>query len=166
MFGRKQSSTEAETQEGVLEQDIGLSDSQEQQGEKPAHHIPRLGYNHNGHKIVRGIHPDGESGRSWVHPWHFLRICGRSSSTASLVVNFLWPFVPAAIVIHFVSPNSDNPTLHLWRFILNYIAMVPSANLIGFSGQELARKLPKVYGMPSSPANIGTRTVPCSCPPS
>ena len=25
--------------------------------------------------------------------------------------------------------------------------MVPTANLIGFAGQELARKLPKVFGM-------------------
>ena len=32
-------------------------------------------------------------------------------------------------------------------FILNYIAMVPCANLIGFAGQELARKLPKVFGI-------------------
>ena len=30
---------------------------------------------------------------------------------------------------------------------MSYIAMVPSANLIGFAGQELARKLPKVIGV-------------------
>ncbi|KAK4956982.1 hypothetical protein LTR28_005757, partial [Elasticomyces elasticus] len=39
------------------------------------------------------------------------------------------------------------PDLHLWIFVLNYIAMVPAANLVGFAGQELARKLPKVFGV-------------------
>lgn len=37
--------------------------------------------------------------------------------------------------------------MHLTIFVLNYIAMVPCANLIGFAGQELARKLPKVFGV-------------------
>jgi Ca2+:H+ antiporter len=32
-------------------------------------------------------------------------------------------------------------------FILNYIAMIPCANLVGFAGQELARKLPRVVGI-------------------
>ena len=98
-------------------------------------------YNHNGHKVTRGIHPDGESGRFGIHPWHFLRICFRSTCKASMAVNVLWPFVLPAIVLHFVRPD-----LGLWIFILNYIAMVPTANLIGFAGQELARKLPKVLG--------------------
>lgn len=31
--------------------------------------------------------------------------------------------------------------------MLNYIAMIPCANLIGFAGQELARKLHKVFGV-------------------
>lgn len=84
---------------------------------------------------------DGESGRRGIHPWHFLRIAFRSTSTASMLVNALWPFVPAAIALHFARPD-----LHVWIFALNYIAMIPSANLIGFAGQELARKLPKVFG--------------------
>lgn len=58
-----------------------------------------------------------------------------------MLVNVLWPFVPAAIAIHFARPD-----LHEWIFALNYIAMIPSANLVGFAGQELARKLPKVFG--------------------
>ncbi|KAI9832690.1 MAG: hypothetical protein M1819_004276 [Sarea resinae] len=99
-------------------------------------------FNHNGHKVTRGVHPDGESGRRGLHPWHFLKIVMRSTSLASRVVNVLWPFVPAAIAIHFARPD-----LHLWIFILNYIAMVPTANLVGFAGQELARKLPKVLGV-------------------
>lgn len=97
--------------------------------------------NHNGHKITKGIKPEGESGRKGVHPLHFPRICFRSTSKASMLVNILWPFVPAAIAIHFARPD-----LHLWIFALNYIAMVPSANLVGFAGQEIARKLPKVFG--------------------
>ena len=126
--------------------------------EKHHHHIihmPHLantpGYNHNGHKITKGIKPDGESGRSWIHPVHFLRICFRSSSTASKLVNFLWPFVPAAIAIHFIYPNDMSTQLHLWTFSLNYVAIIPTANLIGFAGQELARKLPKVFGKQSHP---------------
>ncbi len=121
--------------------DIEMIDPSETQGEKPAHHMHMPVFNHNGHKVTRGIKPEGESGRAWIHPWHFLRICFRSTSHASMAVNGLWPFVPAAIAIHFARPD-----LNLWSFILNYIAMVPTANLIGFAGQELARKLPKVFG--------------------
>lgn len=102
-------------------------------------HLPR--YNHNGHKVTRGIHPDGESGRKGIYPFHFLRICFRSTSTASKVVNVLWPFVPAAIALHFARAD-----LHLWVFAITYIAMIPAANLVGFAGQELARKLPRVIG--------------------
>jgi Ca2+:H+ antiporter len=50
--------------------------------------------------------------------------------------------VPAAIALRYARKD-----LHLAIFILNYIAMVPCANLIGFAGQELARKLPKVFGI-------------------
>lgn len=135
---------EANTQTGVREEAVGLPESSHGQHEKSQHHMHMPGFNHNGHKITKGIHPDGESGRGGVHPWHFVRICFRSSSHLSLVVNVLWPFVPAAIAIHFARPG-----LHLWIFILNYVAMVPTANLVGFAGQELARKLPKVLGEPT-----------------
>jgi len=54
----------------------------------------------------------------------------------------LWPFVPAAIALHYARPD-----LHTWIFAINYIAMAPVANLIGFAGQELARKMPKVAGI-------------------
>jgi Ca2+:H+ antiporter len=84
----------------------------------------------------------GESGRRGFHPLHFFLVCFRSICTASMMVNILWPFVPAAIVIHFARPD-----LHVWVFTLNYIAMVPSANLLGFAGGELAKKLPKVLGV-------------------
>ncbi|KAL2444479.1 Vacuolar cation/proton exchanger 2 [Exophiala dermatitidis] len=99
-------------------------------------------YNHNGHAVTPGIHPDGESGRRGIDPLHFLRIVWRSSCKVSSWVNVLWPFVPAAIALHFV--HGDH---HLWTFAINYIAMIPAANLLGFAGQEFARKLPKVAGI-------------------
>ncbi|KAL4806978.1 hypothetical protein BDV18DRAFT_110901 [Aspergillus unguis] len=88
------------------------------------------------------IHTAGQSGRSGIHPLLFLQVCFRSTCTLSMIVNILWPFVPAAIVMHFARPD-----LHVWIFALNYIAMVPSANLLGFAGGELAKKLPKVLGV-------------------
>ncbi|OTA20486.1 hypothetical protein BTJ68_15127 [Hortaea werneckii EXF-2000] len=98
--------------------------------------------NHAGHVVTRGVAPDGESGRSWFHPWHFLRICFRSSSTASMWTNLLWPFTIASLVLHFGYGDHD-----LWIFITAYLGMVPCANLVGFAGQELARKMPKVAGV-------------------
>lgn len=56
-------------------------------------------YNHNGHKVTKGIHPEGESGRSGFHPIKFLVISGKSSSTPSMLVNLLWPIVPVAIAL-------------------------------------------------------------------
>ncbi|KAJ9615297.1 hypothetical protein H2200_001372 [Cladophialophora chaetospira] len=99
-------------------------------------------FNHNGHAVTPGIHPDGESGRRFVHPIEMLKIIWISSCTASSWVNILWPFVPAAIALHFIKGDH-----HLWTFAINYIAMVPCANLLGFAGQELARKMPKVAGI-------------------
>ncbi|CZT11298.1 related to vacuolar Ca2+/H+ antiporter [Rhynchosporium agropyri] len=93
-------------------------------------------------KVFNGIQPEGESGRKGFHPFKFLKICWKSASYASKLVNLLWPVVPAAIALRYAKPD-----LHLEIFILNYIAMVPCANLVGFAGQELARKLPKVFGV-------------------
>ncbi|KAL1852937.1 hypothetical protein Plec18167_008930 [Paecilomyces lecythidis] len=88
------------------------------------------------------VNPAGESGRSGVDLIPFLKICVRSTCVVSMVVNILWPFVIPAIVIHFARPD-----LHVWTFALNYIAMVPTANLLGFAGGELSKKLPKVPGI-------------------
>lgn len=98
--------------------------------------------NHNGHKVTKGIEPDGESGRSWFNPLHFFRIIWASSCTASKWTNVLWPFTIAALVLYFHYPEHE-----LWIFICSYIGMVPAANLVGFAGQELARKIPKVAGV-------------------
>jgi len=96
-------------------------------------------------KKTKGIKEKGESGRRGIHPLKFFHISFRSSSRLSRVVNILWPVVPAAIVCRYVlEPTPHN---HLVIFILSYIAMVPCANLIGFAGQELARKVPHVFGV-------------------
>jgi Ca2+:H+ antiporter len=99
--------------------------------------------NHQGHRVTRGIEPDGESGRSWINPMHMAKICWRSASVYSKWVNILWPFTIAALVLYF----NYRYTQELWIFITAYIGMVPAANLVGFAGQELARKLPKVWGV-------------------
>ncbi|KAI1775300.1 hypothetical protein F4818DRAFT_46031 [Hypoxylon cercidicola] len=86
----------------------------------------------------------GESGRRGIHPIQFLAIAWRSTSWLSRVVNILWPFVPAALVINNIDSMEDQ---HVTKFSLAYIAMVPCANLIGFAGQELARKMPHMLGV-------------------
>lgn len=84
----------------------------------------------------------GESHRRGFHPWHFLKINFRSASRASLLCNLLWPIVPAALAVRYALPDR-----HILIFSLAYIAMVPCANLVGFAGQELSRKLPHVVGV-------------------
>ncbi|KAI0021284.1 calcium/proton exchanger [Xylariomycetidae sp. FL0641] len=84
----------------------------------------------------------GESGRVGFHPLHFFTIIWHSSSHISKLVNILWPFVPAAIAVRYCLEEH-----HKLKFSLAYIAMVPSANLVGFAGQELAKKLPHVFGV-------------------
>lgn len=93
--------------------------------------------------IVR-VKSAGESGRRGIHPIHFLLIIWRSTSWISRLVNILWPFVPAAIAVHYVFPPEEHNVL---KFSLAYVAMVPCANLIGFAGQELARKMPHMIGV-------------------
>lgn len=90
---------------------------------------------------ILSIAHEGESGRSGFHPRHFLQVLWRSSCTASMFTNVLWPFVLIAIILQFVT---DAP---LWTFAMSYIGMVPAANLLGFAGQEFARKMPKVAGI-------------------
>lgn len=98
--------------------------------------------NHAGHRVTPGIQPDGESGRSWFHPIKFFTICWTSSCTASKWTNVLWPFTIAALVLYFNYPDH-----HVAIFATAYIGMIPAANLVGFAGQELARKIPKVAGV-------------------
>jgi Ca2+:H+ antiporter len=95
------------------------------------------------HSIIpQHIHPDGESGRSGFQFGHFLNVAWRSGSNAAKYVNLLWPFVPVAVVLQFAAPSQP-----ILVFAFSYIAMVPVANLLGFAGQEFARKMPKVSGI-------------------
>lgn len=117
----------------------------QEKGTQQSSILPTHGKNSHSNRHVLGlfrVDSAGESGRSGVHPLRFLLVCFKSICTVSMVVNVLWPFVPAAIVMHFARPD-----LHVWVFALNYIAMVPAANVLGFAGGELAKKLPKVLGV-------------------
>ncbi|KAJ5777120.1 hypothetical protein N7520_000366 [Penicillium odoratum] len=121
----------------------GLFVTQEKESHKNSF-LPTLEKHHPTRYVLGLFRVDsaGESGRSGVHPIHFFRVVFKSVCTASMMVNILWPFVPAAIAMHFARPD-----LHVWVFALNYIAMVPSANVLGFAGGELAKKLPKTLGV-------------------
>lgn len=118
--------------------------STEEKGTQHQSIFPSLEANHPSRYVLGLFRVDsaGESGRTGFHPLHFFRVVFKSVCTASMMVNVLWPFVPAAIVMHFARPD-----LHVWVFSLNYIAMVPSANVLGFAGGELAKKLPKTLGV-------------------
>lgn len=90
------------------------------------------------------IRQAGESGRVGFHALQFVRVSFRSASWLSRAVNVLWPAVPACFAVRYAPATRDN---HLLIFVLSYIAMVPCANLIGFAGQEFARKLPHTFGV-------------------
>ena len=93
--------------------------------------------------LLRGqVAHEGESGRHGFHPRHFLNVTYKSSNLISQYVNFLWPFVPLTIIFRYALPNHP-----LFIFAFAYIGMIPSANLLGFAGQEFAKKLPKVAGI-------------------
>lgn len=86
-------------------------------------------------------HIEGDSGRSGFHPQHFLPIIWRSSNPVSNLVNILWPFVLIAIVLRY-AVNAP-----LWIFATSYIAVVPTANMLSFCGQQFAHKMPKLAGV-------------------
>nr|POE54504.1 vacuolar calcium ion transporter [Quercus suber] len=138
----KRKDTHPPTVDPSSQSEKGQGQGQSAEGE-PQYNEEGHRINHNGHKVTKGIQPDGESGRSWVHPLQFLGICWRSSCTASSYTNIFWPFTIAALVLYF----NYRETHGLAVFACAYIGMVPAANLVGFAGQELARKLPKVAGV-------------------
>ena len=61
---------------------------QEKHSHHDRNHQPM--FKQTGRRVPKGIKPEGESGRKGVHPLHFFRICFRSTSTLSLLVNVLW----------------------------------------------------------------------------
>ncbi|KAF4783990.1 calcium/proton exchanger [Colletotrichum scovillei] len=91
--------------------------------------------------ISRRVAHEGKSARSEFHIRQFLCVLWRSSCTASMLVNVLWPIVDIAVVFQLL------PGLHLSKFTTAYVAVVPSANVLGVSGQEFARKMLKVAGI-------------------
>ena len=118
-------------------------ESQPQQTTVPGQRTSRLSrLSMLNHDDITTISAQDESGRRGFHPWTFLVICWKSSSRASMMTNSLWPFTIAALVLHF--GDTDN---QLWIFIAAYIGMVPAANLVGFAGHQLARKLPTTFGV-------------------
>jgi Ca2+:H+ antiporter len=82
------------------------------------------------------------SDRRGLHLWTFLAICWKSSSHVSMLTNSLWPFTIAALILHFNDTSNE-----LWIFVSAYVGMVPAANLVGFAGHQLARKLPTTFGV-------------------
>ena len=94
------------------------------------------------HDDITNFSAHDESGRRGFHPWTFLVICWNSSSCMSMMTNSLWPFTIAALVLHYCDTSNQ-----LWIFVTAYIGMVPAANLVGFAGHQLARKLPTTFGV-------------------
>ena len=71
-----------------------------------------------------------------------------SSCTVSKYVNFLWPVVLVAFFLRGFSSFGTSMNINpLIRFTAAYLAVIPTANLVGFAGQELARKMSKVKGI-------------------
>lgn len=99
-------------------------------------------HNNESSSLLPSIHPDGESHRSGFSPKHFSQVLWKSSNKVSQYVNLLFPFALVAIILNFVTPSSP-----LLIFTIAYIGMIPAANLLGFAGQEFARKMPKVSGI-------------------
>lgn len=136
------------TSDGAQDQEKTGSGGKRSSKQLPMYNNDGHEVNHAGHKVTPGIQPDGESGRKWLSPLHLFKICWRSSCTASKWTNVLWPFTIAAMILHFGFRSEDHEgKVELWIFITAYIGMVPAANLVGFAGQEMARKLPKVVGV-------------------
>lgn len=59
----------------------------------------RLPHHNNTQRKHGWIKEDGDAKRTGFHPFHFLHCCFRSSSRLSMLVNVLWPLVPAAIAV-------------------------------------------------------------------
>ncbi|KAF3226092.1 hypothetical protein TWF106_001308 [Orbilia oligospora] len=76
------------------------------------------------------------------HPIKMLTITAKSTSRLSSYTHILLPAIPAGIVMWYTS-RAKSPML---VFIFNFIAMIPSGNLLAFGSGELQHRLPKVWG--------------------
>lgn len=113
-------------------------------------HLPH--YHPNGYKKTKGIHLDGESGRSGFHPLKFFLICFRSASTLSMIVNFLWPIVPAAIAV--VRVLNLSQFLFLQRFHRLLIAASLSSGAMIAKNPQKLRNTAIIYISLSSSSTI------------
>jgi Ca2+:H+ antiporter len=95
--GRHRSSRDRENISEKTPRTVPTHPTDERRRSRRRESLPQ--YNHNGHEVTKGIHPEGESGRKGFNPIKFLVISGRSSSTPSMLVNCLWPIVPIAIAL-------------------------------------------------------------------
>jgi Ca2+:H+ antiporter len=100
---------------------------------------------HHHRSLLDGVAHEGESGRSGFDFKHFFYVTWLSSNLVAKYTNLLWPAVLVTFVLRAIPTFSSNHGLLIFGFA--YVGMVPAANLIGFAGQELARKLPKVSGI-------------------
>ncbi|KAL7270225.1 hypothetical protein RUND412_007075 [Rhizina undulata] len=94
------------------------------------------------HQRRENPEPSAEPVRRGFHPGKALVIALKSSCTLASYTNILLPFVPVGLILHWLEPG-----WHVRIFTVNFLAMIPMANLLAFSGQELARKMPRVIGM-------------------
>jgi Ca2+:H+ antiporter len=105
-------------------------------------------------RVSTFIRPHGQSGRTGFHPKIFFWICFSSNTRISKHINRFWPLVPVAIALvshqrqnHANDQHWAKPDQQLANFIIPYLAMIPSANLLGFASGQFALKLPHVLGI-------------------
>ncbi|KAF3914585.1 hypothetical protein ABW21_db0206549 [Orbilia brochopaga] len=89
-------------------------------------------------ELAKGVPPKHHR----FNPLKAARVTWKSTSRLSSWSNILFPAVPAGIVLWYTSRD----THPLAVFILNFIGMVPSGNLLAFASGELQSKLPKIFG--------------------
>lgn len=77
--------------------------------------------------------------RTGFNLWKMARLAFLGNCKMSTIANCLFPVIPIAIAFRYSLPEQ-----HLWIFILNYLAMVPAANLLSYAGEQLTENLPHV----------------------
>ncbi|KAF3929051.1 hypothetical protein ABW20_dc0103827 [Dactylellina cionopaga] len=86
-------------------------------------------------KVVKGLPPNPFR----FHPIKAAIITLKSVSRLSSYSNLLFPAIPIGIVMWY----ARRETYPLAVFILNFIAIIPSGNLLAFASRELHHKLPR-----------------------
>ncbi|KAL7270833.1 hypothetical protein RUND412_006450 [Rhizina undulata] len=93
-------------------------------------------------KVVKYGAEDSTPPRRGFQPGKALVIALKSSCSVAGWTNILLPAVPIGLVFHWLQPE-----WHTRIFAVNFLAMIPMANLLSFSAQELTRKMPRALGM-------------------